>query len=99
MHSAFLFGGDCLKKSEYWKGCVVCFSFCLIVFSALLIFAFSQIPALKRACNLKKYGREVQAHVVDVRRADGHDAYTNFVLIYEYQESGKTWDGRLQQKS
>ena len=80
-------------KSEYWKACVVCFSFVLIVFSALLIFAFSQISAYKRAYNLKENGREVQAHVVDSCRADGEDAYTAFILIYEYQENGKTWGG------
>ncbi len=86
-----------MKKSEYWKGCVACFSFCTIVFLGLLIFSFSQIPAFKRACNLKKEGREVQAHVVDFYiTAASNAADSAFVLVYEYQENGKSWQGRLQ---
>lgn len=85
-----------MKKSEYWKGCIVCFGFCIVVFSALLILAFLQISAYKRAYNLKENGREVQAHVVSWYRTDAHDCYTAFVLVYEYQENEKTWDGRLQ---
>ncbi|MCM1546339.1 MAG: hypothetical protein NC033_04810 [Clostridiales bacterium] len=84
-----------MKKSEYWKGCVACFSFVLIVFSAVLIFAISQIPAYKRAYNIKKYGRDVQAYVIDFYRTDANNAYTAFILVYEYQENGKTWGGEF----
>lgn len=83
-------------KSEYRKGCIAVFCFLIVVFLASIIFAVTQVSAFKRAYNLKKYGREVQAKVIECYRTDAPNAYTAFVLVYEYRENDKTWGGLLQ---
>ena len=83
-------------KNEYKKGSIAFYCFLFIVCSLSIIFAVSQVSAFKRAYNLKKYGREVQAVVVDFYLTDAPNAYNAFVLVYEYRENDKTWGGVLQ---